>query len=437
MKAVVMAGGRGTRIAAVHSEIPKPMIPLLGKPVLERQIDALREQGFTDVVLVIGYLGHVIRRYFGDGSGISPADGKPFGVHIAYVEETEPLGTAGALYLLREELSQGDFLLLNGDILFDVDISRFYRAHKAHGGLATLFTHPNSHPYDSGILVTDETGRVQNWLHREDKRLWVQNRVNAGLHFLSGRIFSPEFGLFRELKKMDLDREVLKPLIPSGGLYAYDSPEYVMDMGTPDRLEAASEDLRAGRVRAKNLRFKQRAVFLDRDGTVNRYAGFLRRPEEFELLPGVGQAVRRLNQAGILAVVATNQPVIARGEVTPAGLREIHNKMETLLGREGAYLDGIYVCPHHPDGGYPGERPEYKIDCACRKPKPGLLLRAAEDLQIDLGASWMVGDTESDMEAGRAAGCRTAFLGERDAQGRPGYPDLAAAVDDILKISGK
>ena len=325
MKTVIMAGGKGTRIASVNSEVPKPMIPILGKPILEYQIDCLRHQGYEDIILVVGHLGHVVKDYFGDGSA--------FGVKIEYVTETEPLGTAGALFLLKDRLGE-DFLLLCGDIIFDIDLDRFYACHKSHGGVATLFTHPNSHPYDSGIIMADGDGRVTNWLHKEDERLWYRNRVNAGLHFLSHRVF--EQGLFQELKKVDLDREVLKPLIPTGQLFVYDSPEYVKDMGTPDRFYAVTEDIRSGKVRQKNLKNKQKCVFLDRDGTLNKYVSFLRDIDQLELLPGAAEAVRRINASGYLAIVITNQPVIAIGEVTVPQLQEIHNKLETILGREGA-----------------------------------------------------------------------------------------------------
>ena len=165
--------------------------------------------------------------------------------------------------------------------------------------------------------------------------------------------------------------------------------------------------------RSKNLNRKQRAIFLDRDGTINRYVGFLRRPEELELLDGAAEAIRRINQSGYLAIVVTNQPIIARGEVTWEGLDAIHRKLETMLGHEGAYLDDILICPHHPDKGFLGERLEYKIDCDCRKPKPGLLRQAAEWYNIDMENSWMIGDQPQDEEAGKAAGCQTVRLLEQ------------------------
>ena len=161
----------------------------------------------------------------------------------------------------------------------------------------------------------------------------------------------------------------------------------------------------------KNLKNKQKAVFLDRDGTINKYVGFLRNIDEFELIDGVANAIKKINASGYLAIVVTNQPVIARGEVSFEELEGIHNKMETLLGKEGAYLDAIYFCPHHPHKGYEGERPELKFDCDCRKPKPGMLLNAARDFNIDLSQPWMIGDGENDIKAGQNAGCQTALIG--------------------------
>lgn len=424
MKAVIMAGGKGTRIASVNSRVPKPMIPLAGKPVLEHQIECLKRQGITEIILVIGYLGDQVKEYFGDGSSLSKATGNPFGVHISYIEEKEPLGTAGSLFLLKENLKE-DFLLLNGDIIFDVDLERFVSFHRNQNALATLFVHPNSHPYDSGLILSDPNGRVTDWLHKEDKRIWYQNRVNAGLHLLSPEVLKP----LRRLEVLDLDRDVLRPLILSGRLYAYSSPEYIKDMGIPERLGEVESDILAEKVKSRNLSRRQKAVFLDRDGTINKYVGFLTNIDDFELLPGAAEAIRNINRSSYLAIIVTNQPVIARGEVTEEQLLEIHHKMETLLGREGAYLDDIFVCPHHPDKGFAGERPKYKIDCGCRKPKPGMLLEAAQKYNIDLSQSFMVGDSESDMEAGVSAGCRVAFLGNSETY--PSYKNLL----DFISVS--
>jgi len=432
MKTVIMAGGRGTRITSVASDIPKPMIKIEGKPVLEHEIECLRDQGFTDLIITVSHLGSVIMDYFGDGSC--------FGVHIRYFNEETPLGNAGALFKLKNELDS-DFLLLNADAIFDVDFNRFVGFHRTHGGLVTLFTHPNSHPYDSGVLIANEDGAVEQWLTKEDVRPeWYRNRVNAGLHVINPTVLdmtgidADAVGteIDGKIFKVDLDRQLLKPLCGTGKMFCYDSPEYVKDMGTPDRYEAVCRDFSAGRVKAKNLQQKQKAIFLDRDGTINKYVGFLRDIDEFELLPGVAEAVKQINISGYLAIVVTNQPVIARGEVTVPELQLIHDKMETLLGAEGAYLDAIYYCPHHPHKGYEGEVEALKIDCDCRKPKPGMLLKAARDFNIDLNRSWMIGDGENDVKAGIAAGCKTVLLGTENLNQDMTAISLLQAVERII-----
>ena len=434
MKAVIMAGGLGKRIASINSTLPKPLIPINNKPILQWEIECLVRQGIVDILLTVSHMAEKIQEYF--------QDGRDFGCRIEYFIEKERLGNAGALFKLykagklvedgepaEDGHLTGDFLLLNADSMFDVDINRFISFHKSHqstqdggwagqrGALATLFTHPNNHPYDSGLILTDKEGIVRHWFTKEDERpKYYKNCVNAGLHILNTELLATS-GIDPDSidadHKVDLDRDVLKPLISTGRILAYSSPEYVKDMGTPERFKQVEADLLSGKVQARNLIKKQKAIFLDRDGTINKEVGFLRNINDFELLPGVAEAIRKINSSGYLAIVITNQPVIARGDVTVDELDQIHNKMETLLGAEGAYIDGLYYCPHHPDRGFDGEVAELKIDCDCRKPKPGMLLKAARDFNIDLASSWMIGDKDKDVMAGKAAGCQTVWIDAR------------------------
>ena len=440
MKTVIMAGGMGTRIASVRSDVPKPMIEIGGKPILEHQMENLKACGLTDITLVVGHLGDVIRQYFGDGSR--------YGLRISYFVEDHPLGTAGALFQMPE-LTE-DFLLLCGDVMIDVDFNRFADFHRKNRAWASLMAHPNGHPYDSSLLVTEivppqepgglptDSHRVVRWLAKEDERLYYKNRVNAGIQMISPELLAETRRNIASGKqplrhpetpdKIDLDRDVLKPNIGSGRIFAYDTPEYIKDMGTPDRFYETEQDLLSGKIHARNLKHPQKAIFLDRDGTINVSKGWLNNAEDLELIPGVASAIRKINQSGYLAIVVTNQPVIARGECSFDELQRIHERMETELGKEGALGDGLYFCPHHKDKGFAGERLEYKVDCDCRKPKPGLLLQTARDFNIDLQASFMIGDSKRDVEAGQNAGCRECVLiGENQPNA------LLEAVDKILK----
>ena len=417
MKVIIMAGGKGTRIASIANDIPKPMIRIGGKPILEYQIENLKRCGLTDITLVIGHLGHIIKDYFKDGHAV--------GANISYFTEDHPLGTAGALFKMPELTD--DFLLLCGDVILDVDFNRFIRFHQERHAWASLMAHPNGHPYDSSLLITEilppqergglpvETHRVTGWLNKEEERTYYKNRVNAGIEIISPQLLAETMRSYtprhpEQPDKIDLDRDVLKPNIASGKIFAYDTPEYIKDMGTPDRFHEVEHDLLSGKVAARNLSNRQKAIFLDRDGTINAYKGFLTHLEDFELLPEVAEAITKINKSGYLCIVVSNQPVIARGDCSFDDLKAIHDKMETLLGKEGAFVDAIYYCPHHPDKGFEGERVEYKIDCDCRKPKPGLFFQAAKDWNINLHESYMIGDSERDVVAGNSAGCKQSYL---------------------------
>jgi len=420
MQTVIMAGGKGTRAAAIASDIPKPMIPICGKPILEHQIDCLKENGLTEIILVIGHLGKHIKDYFGDGSR--------FGCNISYFTETEPLGTAGALYKL-ENLSD-DFILLNGDVIFDIDFSRMINFHKEKKAHVTLAVHPNSHPFDSALITTNSNNQVTGWLNKEDERTWYKNQVNAGIHILSVDFLK---NCPQSKEKIDLDRDMLKPSISGGMIFAYSTPEYIKDMGTMERYEQVSSDIEKGIVRGKNLHEKQKAVFLDRDGAINTLDGFITKPEDFKLIDGAAEAIKKINSLGFLAIVITNQPVIARGEVDFQTLDLIHMKMETDLGKHGAYIDDLFYCPHHPDKGFVGERSEYKIDCDCRKPKPGMIFKAAEKYNIDLSQSYMVGDNRRDVQAGINAGCKPVFLTCGNEKNKETISDLDVQIFSSLK----
>jgi histidinol-phosphate phosphatase family protein len=429
-RVAILAGGQGTRLAARAGPVPKPMVQLLGKPVLEHQIELCRKHGFDDIALLVHHQHEVISEYFGDGLR--------FGVRLRYEIESSPRGTAGAL---RDALARlaNRFLVLYGDTYLDVDLARFWSAHLAQGASATLFLHPNDHPQDSDLVEVDASDSIlalHSYPHPQGKDF--RNLVNAALYALDREgleAFTPAQG------RGDIAKHMFPAMLAAGKrLQGYISPEYVKDMGTPERLDKVERDIDFGLPERLSTRQLRSAVFLDRDGTLNVEVDHLRDPVQLSLLGRAGEAVRRLNRAGRLAVVTTNQPVIARGEASMAQLAMIHARLESLLGEHGAYLDGLYVCPHHPHGGFPGEVASLKIVCQCRKPLPGMLHQACRDLNIDAGGAWMVGDSTVDIEAGRSAGARTVLVrtghAGRDERHvlRPDYvaANLLDAVDWIL-----
>ncbi|MCM1284290.1 MAG: HAD-IIIA family hydrolase [Clostridium sp.] len=432
--AVIQAGGKGTRMRELTKDrIPKPLLRLNGKPMLQWQIENISRYGIQDFVIIVGHLGEKIQEYFGDGSA--------YGVHIAYIaEETDcPLGSAGALYYLKQWLCGRNVFLVYGDIIFDIALERMLAFHESMGGKATLLVHPNAHPYDSDLVILDASGKVAGFDEKGSRRDYLyENIVNAGIYILTADVIET----VQRPVRLDFEKNVLKELIQKGQVYGYRTPEYVKDAGTPERFSSVSYAQREGLLEAKNLAYKQKCIFLDRDGTLNVYRGLITETEQIELEEGAAAAVRRINQSEYLVIVVTNQPVVARGMCSIEDVENIHKKLSVLLGVQGAFLDDIMFCPHHPDKGYPEENPAYKILCNCRKPGTAMIEKMAEKYHIDLSQSYMIGDTTTDIQTGINAGLKTVLLqtGEAGKDGKYEVkPDMISAnlLDAVEEILGQ
>ncbi|MCA3565001.1 MAG: HAD-IIIA family hydrolase [Methylocystis sp.] len=430
-QAVILAGGKGTRLQERLNGRPKPLVDINGTPLLGRQLEILRQYGFTDVVILVNHAADQIADFCADAAF---AD-----LHVTLINDGEPRGSAGALLAAFERLAER-FLVVYGDTLFDIDLDRFWQSHIANQAAGTLFLHPNDHPFDSDLVEVDDDKRVVRFHaapHPSDSCL--PNLVNAALYVLE----RDEIAFWRSIPApTDIARDLFPAMLrKEADLRGYISFEYIKDIGTPKRLDKAVACLRSGVVARAKLDVKQKAVFLDRDGTINQLYGHLALSQHMRLLNGAAKAVKWLNENEYRTVVVTNQPVLARGETSFAEMRRIHGRMETLLGENGAFLDAIYFCPHHPDAGFADEVPELKCTCSCRKPAIGMIERAQSDLNIDLGQSWLVGDTTSDMLAAQRAGLLS-ILVETGEAGRDGRydvrPDFVAQdLLDATRIVGE
>ena len=426
VKAVILAGGKGTRMGKLAKVIPKPMIEIGGKPILTHQINLLKKYEITDIYVLVNHLKLPIIEYYGNG--------RDFGVDITYFEEPVPLGTVGGIKEIEEELKE-DFMVLYGDIMVNMHLERLISFHTKNASECTLVLHPNDHPFDSDLVETNELGRVVNFYPKpHEPDAYYPNLVNAGLY-----IFSPSvFKYIEKGKKADFGRDIFPSIFSEVKMFGYNTAEYLKDMGTPERLKEVEKDYTSGKISRSNLEHMQKAIFLDRDGVLNEEISFISKPEDMVLYDFTPAAIRKINQSDYKSIVITNQSVIARNLCSIEELKVIHNKMETLLGKEKAKIDALYFCPHHPDKGYPEERAEYKIECFCRKPKPGMILDAAFDYNLDLNKSFIIGDTERDIEAGINAGCTTVGVmtgyGLRKSSIRPHFffANLLEAVNFII-----
>jgi len=433
-QAVILAGGKGTRIREVSGNLPKAMVPLLGKPLLQHSIQQCVKYGFTDIKILVFYKKQVIEDFFRDGN--------QYGVNIQYITEESPRGTAGALVDALPHLND-NFLVVYGDTFFDIDLVSFWKFHQDQKADVSIYLHPNDHPYDSDLVELDAELQVKKIHPYPHDNQWRQNMVNAAIYIFNKDVLQ---GIDFVSKRPDIAKDLFPLMLDfKKKLYGYISTEYIKDVGTPERLYRVERDINSGKVKSLKKNIPKIAIFLDRDGTINKEVNHLHHLDQFELIKGVGEAIRQINKAGILAVVVTNQPVIARGDLKETELKIIHNKMETLLGRKGAYIDRLYYCPHHTKNGFKGEVKALKFDCDCRKPRIGMFIQAKKDLNIVLENSWVIGDSTRDILAAQNAGMksilvRTGYAGKDTSyETTPDFvaKDLKEAVKIVLKEIGK
>ena len=360
-----------------------------GKTLLDAQISLLLYGGAGEIVVLLPE---------GTDKGSLPE-----GKQIRYTYLKKPLGGGGSLAKVAASL--GEFLFVPGNLLPCLDLSRFYKAHSKGDGFLTLFAQPKPYPETEDIVLSPDGKHVSAIMPKgADGRadFNYQNLVPLDLCIVSADLsetFDPE-----EEEAFPFHDGVLLPTVESGLACYYSSPEIVHRLDD-EGLIPAEKDYLSGRMEARNLKNPQRAIFLDRDGTINVFGDYVVRPEMLTLLPFASEAIKKINDSPYLCICATNQPLVARGEASLAQVNDIHAYMGKLLGAEGACLDALYVCPHFPKEHFHGRGDDaYLISCSCRKPKIGMLEKAKAAFNIDLTKSYFIGDTLQDVQTGINAG---------------------------------
>lgn len=435
MQAVILAGGTGVRLGKISKKLPKVLVKVGNKPIIEHQILLLKRYGIRNIWVLSGYLSDQVVNFL--------QNGKKWGCKIRHLIEAEDdlLGSGGALKNLEGKIKK-DFLVLSGDIMLDIDFDKFISFHKGYKNqIASIIVHPSDHPADSDLVKVDTQNRVRQFLVRKNKtqptdRLY-HNLTNTGIFIFSAKIFNY---INKDLKS-DIEKDIFPKILKIGKkIYAYNSAEYIKDIGTPKRLAKIQHDFSSGKIARLNRKNKRPAIFIDRDGTINSLIPDLSNIKDFNLLPESAKAIKKINQSDYLAIVITNQPQVAKGILSANELDQIHKKLETELGRLGAKIDAIYFCPHHPEKGFAREIKSLKINCGCRKPKIGLITKAAKNFNIDISKCYLVGDSTIDAKTAQNANLK--FIGVETGNGLrdhkfeiekpPIVSNLSEAVSKIL-----
>ena len=380
-QAVVVAGGRGTRLAPITDTTPKAMVPFHGRPFLEYLVELLRDQGFERILLLLGYRADAIVEYFGDGSS--------WGVEVEYDVTGPDDQTASRVRHAQDRLDE-IFLFLYCDNYWPMRFDALWAAYEAAEAPAQVTVYRNRDGYTSDRMRV-ENGRVRAWDKRQGTAGLRGTEISyAILERETVLDLLPPLGAAPE-QDVPFEQAVYPPLIARGELAAYETDHRYYSVGSHERL-ALTEAFLA----------RTPTVILDRDGTLNRRpprAQYVTRPEDFLWLPGALEALQLLRAAGYRTLLVTNQAGIDRGALTEQDLAEVHGKMAADAEAAGGRIDRVYHCPHGWDEG-----------CECRKPRPGMLLQAQREFSLDLTRTLFIGDDERDGEAAAAAGAPFAMV---------------------------
>lgn len=372
-QAVILAGGMGTRLGTLTQTTPKPLLDVGGRPFLDYLIDDLTRHGAEHLVLLVGTHEDAFRHYTERHSGHD--------LQIDLIADAPAAGTGGALRYARE-LLHDQFLMLNGDSYFDFNLL----------DLATAVSQEEA-PARIALRRVDDASRYGQAIMDGPRITEFGEKSGTGNGFINGGVYWLNRSILDHVSEgvISLETDVFPRMADAGQLHGQAYEGAFIDIGVPQDFERAQTAIPAWQ--------KRPAAFLDRDGIINHDTGYVWHPDNYKWMEGSGRAIKRLNDLGYYVFVVTNQAGVARGLYSTDDIDRLHQYINNTLKRSGAHIDAFYYCPHHPDFG----DGEYRQRCTCRKPNPGMMLRAMQEWPVDLSRSFMIGDKNTDMEAARAA----------------------------------
>ena len=416
MDVVILIGGKGSRTKKISNKIPKPFLKINNQSIIERQLKHLKL--YKRIFLL-------------SNNKITKYNNKLSNKNITLVEENKPLGNAGCLKNLKKyKQLNDDILIISGDLVFNLDIKKFENFHKKNKSEVTFLVHPNDHIIDSDVIEINNKNQLTKFHKKPHTKEDIGNLCLSGIMIIKKKILNH----IKDNKFQDFSKDILPKLIKKNiKIYGYNTREYVKDAGTPNRISSVKRHLKNIKYKKGSLKTKIPAVFLDRDGVINKEYSNQHYQNPLEIIDGAFEAVKKINEKGFLSVIITNQSAVAKGKVTIDKVERDHKKLEYLFGVHGSYFDRIYYCPYYPTKGFKGEVKKYKKKSSFRKPNNGMLLKAINDLNIDTKKSYMAGDRNTDYLAAKKTGIKFLIVGNKfKIKGKKNFINLKQAINSIL-----
>jgi mannose-1-phosphate guanylyltransferase/phosphomannomutase len=387
MQFVIQVGGKGTRVNSITKGGPKALIKLNNTTILDHQLRVIKKYSKKKIIILNNILFKDIENHLK----------KKKNFRYSIINEVKPLGTAGSLFELKHS-RQKLFALVYGDLIIDFNFKELKKFHLKKNSDLTLVVHPNDHPFDSDKVSLDSNSKVTNFYNKKTHGNKYGNQCLSGICLFNKKILK----YLIKNKFQDFSKNFIPKLMKNKvKIFGYITREYIKDAGTPKRLKQVEKDIINRIPNSFSLNKKMPAIFLDKDGIINKDLYNTKYQDIKDIYSRVPEAIKKINNNHYLVIIVTNQPAIAKGFVSEKKVQKDFRYLESLLSKNKSHIDRIYYCPHHPEKGFRGEIKKYKIQCNCRKPNNGMILQAIKDFNIDTKKSVMIGDRVEDYYAAK------------------------------------